>query len=46
MNKAIGLELKPNDAYAYNNRGAAYGKKGEVDRAIEDYNKVDRTESQ
>jgi tetratricopeptide (TPR) repeat protein len=38
FDKAIGLD--PNDAYAYANRGNAYGKKGEWDRAIEDYTKA------
>ena len=32
------IELSPNLADAYNNRGVAYGKKGEVDRAIQDLN--------
>src|SRR3989338_6791372 len=36
--KAIALD--PNDALAYNNRGAAYANKGQYDRAIEDYNKA------
>ena len=34
------IELDPNDAYAYTNRGIAYGEKGKVDRAIVDYNKA------
>ena len=36
--KAIALD--PNDALAYNNRGAAYANKGQYDRAIEDFNKA------
>ena len=30
------IELKSDNAEAYNNRGVAYGKKGDVDRAIAD----------
>ena len=30
--------MKPNDAETYNNRGAAYYRKGELDKAIQDYN--------
>ena len=37
-NKA--LELNPNYADAYFNRGVAYGEKGDYDRAIADYTKV------
>ena len=35
-NRAI--ELNPELAETYNNRGAAYGKKGELDKAIQNYN--------
>ena len=31
------IELNPNNASTYNNRGVAYGKKGDYDRAIGDY---------
>ena len=31
------IELSPNNAAAYTNRGVAYGEKGEFDLAIEDY---------
>lgn len=34
------LQLDPQDAEAYNNRGVAYAKKGEYDLAIEDFNKA------
>ena len=34
------IELNPNNAAAYNNRGAAYWEKGELDRAFSDYNKA------
>ena len=34
------IELNPNDAGARNNRGGAYSKKGDFDRAIEDFNKA------
>ena len=34
------IELKPDYAEAYSNRGIAYFEKGEHDRAIEDYNKA------
>ena len=34
------IELNPDDAEAFNNRGAAYGIKGEVDRAIADFSKA------
>ena len=34
------IELNPNDAKAYKNRGAAYGRKRQYDRAIGDYNKA------
>ena len=34
------IELNPNDAIAYNNRGNAYCNKGECDKAIADYNKA------
>ena len=32
------IELKPDYAEAYNNRGVAHGNKGNFDRAIEDFN--------
>ena len=31
------IQLNPNDAYAYKNRGLAYNDKGDFDRTIEDY---------
>lgn len=34
------IELNPNYAEAYNNRGVAYYDKGEFNKAIEDYNKA------
>ena len=34
------IELNPNNAAAYNNRGTAYVKKGEFDRAIADHDKA------
>jgi tetratricopeptide (TPR) repeat protein len=34
------IQRNPNDVLAYQNRGDAYGLKGEVDRAISDYNKA------
>ena len=34
------IELDPNPADAYNNRGVAYGKKDESDCAIKDYTKA------
>ncbi len=34
------IELAPNFADAYTNRGLAYVKKGEIDRGIEDHNKA------
>ena len=34
------IELKPNYAYAYNNRGIAYNKKGNYDQAIKDYDEA------
>ena len=34
------IELKPDDTEAYNNRGVAYGKKGDYDRSIADYTKA------
>ena len=37
---ADAIELNPNDAEAYNNRGGAYIKKGDYDRAIEDCTKA------
>ena len=40
LNNAI--KLKPDDALAYNNRGAAYAELGQYQRAIEDYNKAIR----
>ena len=38
MTKAI--ELNPNYAIAYYNRGLAYGEKGDYERAIKDYSKT------
>lgn len=45
LNRAIesyseAIKLDPNNADAYNNRGIAYGKKGEHDLAIKDFNKA------
>ena len=40
LNNAI--KLKPEDALAYNNRGAAYAELGQYQRAIEDYNEAIR----
>ena len=45
MDRAIadfnkGIELRPNFAGAYNNRGVAYGAKGDFDRATADYNRA------
>ncbi len=34
------IQLNPKDASAYHSRGEAYSLKGEVDRAISDYNKA------
>ena len=34
------VELNPNNAVAYNNRGLAYYEKGEIELAIKDYNKA------
>jgi tetratricopeptide (TPR) repeat protein len=34
------IKLNPKDAIAYHNRGEAYALKGDVDRAISDYNKA------
>ena len=34
------IDIKPDFANAYNNRGNAYGDKGDYDRAIEDYTKA------
>jgi len=34
------IKLNPKDAIAYHNRGEAYAVKGDVDRAISDYNKA------
>ena len=34
------IELSPNNAAAYNNRGVAYRKKGKLDLAVKDYNKA------
>ena len=34
------IELNPNDASAYNNRGVAYGLQGTHDRAIKDFNRA------
>ena len=34
------IRLNPEDAKAYINRGDAYEKRGEYDRAIEDYSKL------
>jgi tetratricopeptide (TPR) repeat protein len=38
FNKAI--QLNPNDAVAYSNRGLAWNKKGDQDKAIADFNKA------
>ena len=40
LNQAI--QLDPNDADLFNNRGLAYNDKGENDRAIEDFNQAIR----
>jgi Flp pilus assembly protein TadD len=40
FNKAI--RFRPGDAYAYNDRGIAYGKLGQYQRAIEDFNEAIR----
>ena len=45
INRAIevyshAIELNPNSIYTYNNRGVAYGAKGDYDRAIADYTKA------
>jgi tetratricopeptide (TPR) repeat protein len=34
------IQVNPKDAIAYHNRGEAYSLKGDVDRAISDYNKA------
>lgn len=34
------IKLNPNDAQAYNNRGAAYYNQGKLELAIRDYNKT------
>jgi tetratricopeptide (TPR) repeat protein len=34
------IELNPNDAHAYYNRGNAYSSKADYDRAIDDYNRA------
>lgn len=34
------IEIDPRYAFAYNNRGLAWGKKGEYDKAIADYTKA------
>ena len=34
------IQLNPNDADAYNNRGVAYSGKGDFDRAIDDFDKT------
>jgi tetratricopeptide (TPR) repeat protein len=34
------IQVNPKDGIAYHNRGEAYSLKGEVDRAISDYNKA------
>ena len=34
------IELKPDYVDAYHNRGTVYGRKGEYNRAIEDYDKA------
>lgn len=39
-NKSKAIAIDPNDAKAYNNRGVAYGHKGQHNRAIEDFNKA------
>ena len=41
LNKAI--ELEPEDAKAYLNRGYAYFQKGDYDQAIADYKQSHRT---
>ena len=38
INKAI--EIQPDYVNAYNNRGVVYAKKGDYNRAIEDYDKA------
>ncbi|MGB8354666.1 MAG: tetratricopeptide repeat protein [Chthoniobacteraceae bacterium] len=50
MDKAIAdyseaILLDPKDADAYNNRGIAYGKKGEFDKAIEDHIRLTELEA-
>ena len=37
---AKSIEINPDDTEAYNNRGLAYAKKGEIDTAIKDFSKV------
>ena len=34
------MQTELNDAGAYNNRGLAYGEKGQYDQAISDFNKA------
>jgi Flp pilus assembly protein TadD len=34
------IKLDPSNVVAFNNRGAAYGEKGDFDRAIADYNEA------
>ena len=36
------IQIQPDFAGAYNNRGNAYGEKGELDRAIADYSEAIR----
>ncbi|MFZ1988909.1 MAG: tetratricopeptide repeat protein, partial [Alphaproteobacteria bacterium] len=36
------IRLKPDDAFAFNNRGSAYGAKGDYDRAIADFTQAIR----
>ena len=38
------INLDPNYALAYNNRGTAYFSKGKINRAIENYSKSDTTQ--
>ena len=39
------IKSKPDLAEAYNNRGNAYGRKGDFDNAMRDYNTVIQTQS-
>ena len=38
----MAIQIKPDYADAYNNRGIAYDKKGDYDQAISDYNRAIR----